>query len=164
MTVTVGTDVYLSVADADTYWSNRNDSTWSAATTAAKEAALREATQYIDGSYSFIGVQNVDNVLAWPRYDVLVTQGNLAGVIYDQTTIPPQIKAATAELALQALSSRLAPVADRGGLIKREKVDSLEVEYMDFAPAGKTYSFVGLILKPLLANGGGNTLKRLTRS
>jgi hypothetical protein len=149
MTIVVGTDTYLSLTDANTYWSNRNNADWSAASTAAKEAALREATQYVDGAFNFIGDQIITNVLAWPRYDVRIEQGNFAGVTYDHLTIPPQIKNAVAELALEALTARLAPSKERGGLVKREKVDVIEIEYMDFAPSGKSYSFVSMLLKPL---------------
>lgn len=164
MTVTVGTDVYLSVTDADAYWSARNNSTWAAATTGQKEKALLEATQYIDGAFSFIGTQNPDNVLAWPRYDVYITSGNFAGVSYDSTTIPPQIKNACAELALDALSSRLIESKARGGAVKREKVDVIEVEYMDWAPSGKTFGFASMLLKPLISGGGSSSMKKLTRS
>lgn len=162
MTVVVGNDVYLSVADADSYWSARNNSTWSAATTAEKEKALIEATQYIDGAFSFVGTQKTDNILAWPRFDVFIRTGNFAGVSYDSATIPPQVKNACAELALQALSSRLIEVTDRGGMVKREKVDVLEVEYFDGAPGGKTYTFAALILRPLLNSSSSN--KKLSRS
>lgn len=162
MTVTVGTDVYLSVADADSYWSAKNNATWAAASNADKEKALREATQYIDGAFSFIGTQKPDNVLAWPRYDVFVRTGNFAGKTYDSDTIPPQVEQACAELALEALSARLVPAADRGGAVKRQKVDVIEVEYMDWAPSGKTFTFAAMILKPL-TNGSGS-MKKLTRS
>lgn len=156
MAVVVGTDVYLSVADADTYWVNKNNSVWSAASTADKEKSLREATQYIDNAFEFIGTQITTNVLAFPRNNVTIVQGNFAGVTYDSTTTPPQIEDACAELALEALSARLVAVKDRGGLIKKEKVDVVvEIEYMDFAPSGKSFSFVTMLLKPLLTNGGG---------
>jgi len=158
MTIIVGTDTYLSVADADTYWSNRNDSVWSAATDSNKESALREATQYVDGAFNFIGTQKITNTLAWPRLSATVLHGNFKGVTYDSTTIPPQIKDAVAELALEALSARLAPSRERGGAIKREKVDVIEVEYMDFAPSGKSFSFVTMLLKPLLSGGNKNTV------
>lgn len=164
MAITVGTDSYLSVADADTYWSNRNNAVWAAADTADKEKALREATQYLDSSYGFIGTQITTNVLAWPRYDVEVVRGNFAGITYNSTTIPPQIEDATAELALEALSARLNAVKDRGGYVKKTKVDAIEVEYSDFAPSGKTYSFVTGLLKPLLKNGGNSTMKGLVRT
>lgn len=153
MTVVVGTDVYLSVTAADTYWSNRNNSTWSDAVTADKEKALREATQYLDGAYNFIGIQIIANVLAWPRSSVRITRGNFSGITYDDTTIPSQIEDACTELALEALATRLRSAVERGGAIKREKVDVVEVEYQDFAPSHKTYDFVSMILKPLLKGG-----------
>lgn len=162
MAVTVGTDVYLSVADADTYHSNLGNTTWTAATTAAKEAALREATQYIDGAYSFIGEQITSNVLAWPRSNVYILKGNFAGITYDSSTIPPQVENACAELALEALSNSLSPNEARGGAIKKEKVDVVEVEYMDWAPSGKTYKYATMILKPVLQST--SRMKGLIRS
>ena len=162
MTIVVGTDVYLSVANANTYWSNKNNTVWSNASTVEKEAALREATQYIDSAYTFIGRQKTDNVLAWPRYNATIHKGNFAGISYDSTTIPPQIEDACAELALEALSARLVAVADRGGLVKREKIDVIEVEYLDFAPSGKSYSFVSMLLKPLII--GSKNMKGLVRT
>jgi len=162
MTLVVGTDTYLTLAAANTYWSNRNNTVWSAASDAEKEAAMREATQYVDGAFNFIGQQIITNTLSWPRDGALVEQGNFAGMVYDNATIPPQVKDAVAELALEALSARLAPSASRGGLIKREKVDVIEVEYMDFAPSGKSYSFVSMLLKPLTK--GSKTERKLIRS
>lgn len=159
MAITVGTDTYITVAQADSYWSARNNSTWSAASTAEKEKALLEATQFLDGSYNFIGEHRADETtypLAWPRYGVEVQTGNFAGVFIDSDTVPQQIKDAQAELALEALSARLDPVQDRGGHIKNVKVDVIEVEYFDWAPSSKTFKFVTKILRPFLEGGPGN--------
>ena len=162
MAIVVGTDTYLSVANADTYWSDRNDATWAAATTAVKEKALREATQYIDGAYSFIGELAVfTQLLAWPRGSAEVLTGNFKGAYYDSTTIPPQVQNACAELAKDALSENLRPSQARGGAIKKEKVDVIEVEYLDFAPTHKTFSFVSMMLKDLTTVAGN--FKKLVR-
>jgi hypothetical protein len=162
MALVVGTDTYITLTEANTYWSNRNNSVWAAASDPAKEAALREATQYVDSAYTFIGEQILTNVLAWPRYNAYVTTGNLKDVFYDANTIPPQVKNACAELALSALGGRLIAVKDRGGMVKREKVDVIEIEYSDQAPAGKTYTFVAMLLKGLTV--GSSTQKKLVRS
>jgi hypothetical protein len=162
MTLTVGTNSYVSVSDANTYWLDRNNSVWSSLTTAKKEAALIEATQYLDANYSFIGTQDILRTLAWPRFDVYITKGNLAGVSYDATTIPPLIKQAVYELALEASSERLLPVKDRGGQIKKEKIDVIEIEYYDNAPGSKTYSFVTKLLSPLLNSTPGQ--RKLVRT
>jgi len=161
MAFAVGVNSYLSVADADTYWSDRSNAAW-AGTDAQKQAALIEATQYIDGAYDFIGTQKIENPLCWPRYDVEIKSGNFLGIWYDADTIPQLIKDACCELALEALTDRLDPVKDRGGMIKREKVDVIEVEYMDFAPSGRTFGFVGKLLKPFLTSGSGQ--RKLVRS
>lgn len=155
MSLTVGTNSYVAVADANTYWADRNNASWSALSTAQKEAALIEATQFIDASYMFIGTQITTQVLAWPRYDVYITKGNLAGVSYDSVTIPPAIKQATYELAIEAANGRLQPPQERGGMIKRQKIDVIEVEYSDAAPANKTYGFVTKLLSPLLISTPG---------
>jgi hypothetical protein len=162
MTIIVGTDTYLSVADADAYWLARSNTTWSDADNAVKEKALIEATQYLDGAFSYIGTQITTNVLAWPRYEAFITKGNFAGVTYDSSTIPPQITNACAEIALHALSARLVEVKERDGAVKREKVDVIEVEYLDRAPSSKTYKFATMILSPLLNSGG--RMKGLVRS
>lgn len=165
MTVTVGTDTYISVAGADTYWSDRNNDAWSVADLADKEKALREATQFIDGAYSFVGYYpDDDQVLAWPRNLAYAVCGNFKGKLFDADTIPTQIEQACCELALEALDARLRESQERGGAVKREKVDVVEIEYMDFAPSRKSYDFVTLLLKPLLMNGGNSNMVALERS
>ncbi len=52
MALTTPDDSYASVSEADTYWSERNNSDWSAASMADKEKALRFATELIDGQYA----------------------------------------------------------------------------------------------------------------
>ena len=159
MAVTVGTNVYLSVAGADSYWSARNNSSWAAASTAAKEKALLEATQYIDGAYTFLGtLTSFTQSLAFPRSGLVINEGNFKGAYYDSDVIPPQIQNACAELALEALAANLKPSEARGGAIKKEKIDVIEIEYMDFAPSGKTYTFVSMLLKDLTI-GSSNNIK-----
>lgn len=160
MTLTVGKNSYITVAEADTYWSARNNSVWSAGTTAAKEKALIEATQYIDGTYDFIGFHKTLDLdtqpLAWPRDGVVIYSGSFRGAHIDTGFVPQAVKHAQAELALEALSARLDPAEDRGGAIKRTKVDVIEVEYYDWSPSGKTFTFVSKILKPFLKSGANN--------
>lgn len=165
MTITVNQNSYITVAEAGNYWTARNNTTWNSASNAEKEKALIEATQYLDGAYEFIGYHKMDETLyplAWPRDAVDVQRGNFKGVHIDNDTVPQAIKDAQAELALEALSARLDPVLDRGGHIKKTKVDVIEVEYMDWAVSNKTYNFVTKILKPYIKGGG--TSKPLVRA
>lgn len=123
-----GANSYLSVADADTYHSDRGNADWAAATTGAKQSALIRATDYIEQKYSerFKGdYASDDQELSWPRYGLCEVESDV---------IPKELKNAVAILALEALSDDLNPTLDRGGAIKREKVDVLETEYFDWAP------------------------------
>lgn len=166
MTLIVGTNSYITIAEADAYWSDRNNSVWSAGTTASKEKALIEATQYIDNTYDFIGYHGTLNLdtqpLAWPRDAVIIQSGPFKGVDVLNDVVPQAIKDAQAELALEALSARLDPVLDRGGDIKSVKVDVIEVEYMDWAVSSKTFNFVRKLLRPFTRGSKHNI--RLERS
>lgn len=147
MALTVGTDSYLSLAEADAYWAARDNLDWEAATAADKEKALREATQYLDGRFDWVGDHpGGAQALGWPRLSARDHEGRvLAG-------IPLKVAEATAELALEALSGRLVAAEPRGGRTRREKVGPLEVEYQETAPGGRSFGFVTLLLKGLLRN------------
>ena len=161
MAITVGIDSYVSVADADTYWTDRNNLDWTTADTADKEKALREATEYIDGTFEgrWIGEHpgSTSQVLAWPRNGAVDSEGR------NVTGIPQQVENATSRLALDALSNFLTQAEDRGGRIARAKVGPLDVSYFRDAQAGTAFPFLDLMLKPLLAPGStsGGSLVRV---
>lgn len=159
MALNVPEDAYADVSEADAYWSNRNNSDWSAAATADKEAALRFASDFIDGQYAgrWIGEHPGSNsqVRAWPRNSAEDFEGRI------WTGVPPFLKNATIRLALDLLNDFPETVQDRGGMVKREQVGSLEVEYMDGAPSGRSYPYLDTILAPLLSSRGG--VRYLTR-
>lgn len=148
-------DAYIDLTYADAYWGDRNDAAWSAADQADKEAAIREATLYIDSTFRerFKGrIQSSSQLREWPRTVVSDRSGrNITG-------IPAAVKQATAELALSALSSRLDPVEERGGRIQAltEKVGPITTttEYTSDAPSGRTYYFAEKILSAVLVTGG----------
>lgn len=148
MAITVPDDSYVSVADADTFWSARNNSDWSSASTADKEKALRFATEYIDGKYAgrWIGEHPGSNsqIRAWPRNNAYDMEGRV------WTGIPQMLKDATARLALDLLSAFPEEAESRGGGVKREQVGPLEVEYFDSAPAGTTYPYLDTLLYALV--------------
>lgn len=59
---------YVSVAQADAYFSATAVADWAAATLADREVALRRATAYMDARYSFRGERlRTVQALAWPR-------------------------------------------------------------------------------------------------
>ncbi len=137
---------YLSVADADTYWSNRGDSTWAAGTTAGKEEALRRATQYLDAEFIWIGaIASTTQALGWPRAGACDHEGrDLSDMV------PVLVENACAELAKEALSGALLTVEGRDDRAKRVKAGSVEVEYMNGAGSQKAYKLASLILAPVI--------------
>ena len=157
LTVEDGTGVasaaaYGTVTGADTFWAARAHNalaaTWSAASTANKEGGLREASDYLDASFSqYYRGKRAGRVqgLEWPRTDALDDSGvPLPG-------LPAELVRATYELAARALSGPLAADQDRGGGIKRERVEgAVEVEYFDGATRLKSYGLVAEMLAPIL--------------
>jgi hypothetical protein len=143
MTLNVGENSYVSVADADTYFTDRNNSSWAASDTATKEAALIEATQYLDASYRWRGtVASSGQALGWPRTGASDREGRTLS----SALVPAAIEDAAFELASARLSNPLLPPQPRGGRTSKEKVGPLEVTYHPGAPGEMTYNLVERIL------------------
>jgi hypothetical protein len=96
MALTVGTDTYATLAEADAYASARSWADWAALTDAVKELRLTEAATYIDTSYTFKGtITSSAQVMAWPRTGVVDSEGReIAADAY-----PTRLKEAQIELA-----------------------------------------------------------------
>ena len=140
---------YVSTEYADAYFSLRGNEIWAAATTNQKEVALVKATDYIDQTYGqrWIGSKYRMTGLEWPRYCT----------VYDADTIPENLKKATCELALEALTTPLNQAITRERAVKREKVDIIEVEYSDTGTMPTIYPAVTGYLSSLLS---GSTFNR----
>lgn len=151
----VGAESYVSVSAADTYWGNRTQlsasATWTAATTAVKEGALREATDFLDAQYGpfYRGIRRgyVQSLL-WPRSNAKDDAG------YDLPALPSALQDAVCQLAARAVSAPLASDLERGGTVKRlkEKIGQIEVEteYDASASPQPTYGVVAGLLAPVL--------------
>lgn len=124
-----GADSFFTLEAIDAYWADRNLAAWAAATTAAKEAAARQAAEYLTFAYAWAGYKvSSSQSLSWPRYEVPdpdAVSSSYGGQGYvDHTTVPTVIVRAAMMLAAEALSSNLltAPTVNSTGLIKREAV------------------------------------------
>lgn len=115
---------YVSVAEADAYHSARANTAWSGDDT-VKQAALIRATDYLEQKYAgrWKGcVLNEAQSLSFPR---------------DVEGVPAKLKQAVCLLALEGIAGAdLNPT--QGRAVKREKVDVVEVEYMDHAKDGES--------------------------
>ena len=142
---------YISVADADTYFSNRGDTVWDALETAAKEESLRKSTDYMEQVYreSWQGGRVfTTQALSWPRYSVLVD-----GFYIANDEVPDDVANACAILALKASAAELSP--DLTQAKTKSKVGPIAVEYNNASPQYTRYRSVDNMLIPYLDGYGG---------
>jgi hypothetical protein len=144
---------YASVADADAYFADRNDATWTG-TNSVKEAALIIATAYIDSRYRarWQGYQTSSGqALSWPRIDVYKEEY----ICIPPNTIPKELKNATIELAKRALTNQLMPdIAAGAASIIKKKVGPIEIDYAVGQVPSKIWSYPEMILSPLFSGSG----------
>lgn len=162
MPITVAVDTYVTIADANTYLTGMGYDELDAN---LDEQLLKRATKAIDRKFGnrFLGVKTLsDQPLYWPRFatdQTSVYQYNAYGdlVQWTSTTIPQELKEATAELA-RMLSAEVPfnPYAQLDGAVKQksESVDgAVSVSYTYASPIqerGTEWNTLELILGPLL--------------
>lgn len=161
---------YVSVAAADTYFDNYGaPATWTGASTANKEAALRIATAYVSEKYGnrWRGVIDSDTqALDWPRSGVVDAD---TGLYYDNDEMPTRLLNATAEVALRHLAgTSLRPdvVAGDGNITNSTiSVGGITVteDFIGSATTAPDFPEVRDKLRSLLTDGGAALLHRVTR-
>lgn len=126
MTITTGTDTYLDVDEAATYFQNRlHSQAWAAATDPDRENALRTATTLLD-ALDYHGARATSSQsLAWPRRGMRDRDGCL--LPFD--AIPAAIPAACAEWAIHLLTHDPTQPAQ---IVTRKQVGDL---WLEFAPS-----------------------------
>ena len=146
---------YISVANADARHTSLGNTAWTG-TDAAKEAALRKATEYLEQRYAsrWRGTRLLRaQRLSWPRYGAEVH-----GYTIESTIVPDVVANACADLAVKTLSETLNADQERG--IVREKVGPLETEYDPYSSQAKRYPAIDEMLAPYLLGGGAARLIR----
>ena len=145
-TVVAGANSYASESELINYASDRG-----VVLTAATDVLLIKAMDYIE-SLSFIGTKfSEGQALQWPRDKVYID-----GYYVESTTIPSALKTGQIATAL-AIDSDNSPLATVGRSTKREKVDVIEVEYMDSAAAQPIVKTINAAMRKLLVSGGSST-------
>jgi len=101
MTIVVGTNTYVSVANADTYFSLAlHAATWTAAVTATKESALVTAARMLDRQ-NWQGAKTVEaQAMMWPRTGLV----DKYGIAVPSATVPQAVIDAQCELALALMN------------------------------------------------------------
>jgi hypothetical protein len=133
-------EAYISVIDADAYFAARGKADWAALDDSAKEAALRNGSDYMAAAYGqrWRGCRaSHEQALDWPRHP------------FD--AIPKVIGRANAELALRSLLGDLMP--DEDSQVTQEVVGPLSVTYAPGARQAPRFAFVDNMLAPCLSGG-----------
>ena len=163
--IVAGANSYATIPGSISYFIDRNNATWAAADALDQQAALLEATSFLDSSYIWRGVIVQEaQALDWPRGGAVDNEGrNL-----DNDAIPIQLVQATYELALLALTGDLLPSQDRGGQIKRSKVviDVIEeeTEYFSSASPSRTFASVDRLIAGLIEGSVNSAFRRVERA
>jgi hypothetical protein len=157
---------FISVADATTYHAARGNAAWAAlASDTLREQALRKATDYMEEVYRlrWAGSRTTSvQSLSWPRAFVPVPDSpnyfaGYPGFIPDNV-VPLAVAQACAELALFSTTGDL--LAEQGQVIKRTKVDVLEVEYDQYSYQGRRFPAIDGRLRALFLNDGSKLIRR----
>lgn len=150
-------DALWTLADVDSYHTDRGNSTWTG-TDATKEEAIRRATAWLSAHFTWKGreTHGRDQALAWPRAWVVDDDG----WPIEQDEIPTEVKHALAEAALRELVTPgfFTPDVTLTDRVKRERVGPIESEY--FAPANvdaarPVVTLITDMLRGLIRGGGG---------
>lgn len=129
MAITVGTDTYVSVTDASTYFKLAiHADAWFSASSVDKEKALATATRSLDRQdwqgekYQEAPTQGLE----FPRSGLV----DKNGVAVDETTVPDEIIDATCEYGLALIEdASIQDQSSTGSNIKKLVAGSAEIEY-----------------------------------
>jgi hypothetical protein len=157
----VGVDAYVSVDFVTDYLTARGaEASWVAAGD-KQEAAIIEATSFLDAAFSWVGrIADYSQSLAWPRVCAHDREGRLL------EDIPVPVQNACAELANLALGGRLMPMslATGGAGIKTERIGDVEFDY-DPGIYVPTYEYVQALLRGIGGmRTGSSGISRLVRA
>jgi hypothetical protein len=126
MALTVATDTYATLAEANAYATLRGWTDWAALSDPQKELRLTEAAVYLDQSYTWKGrVTLTTQPMSWPRYEVYDKEGRLL----KSDLIPQRLKDAQIELA--RLASEGLVTNDTQGEVKSIQAGSVGITFKD---------------------------------
>jgi hypothetical protein len=140
---------YVPLDFANEYYRERNFTEWFTLGIETQEAALIEATMYIDSNYQVnVGeATNSDQSLQFPRTGVC----NVNGRVYESNEIPTQLKWAVLEVAKRVVKGEDVNSIDERPT-KYEKAGSVEVGYFS-ADNQKTHRIVQSLMEAITCGG-----------
>lgn len=169
--IVAGANAYASLLELDTYHEDRLNTVWTNADDETKEAAMLRATaglesKYRDRWFAFKANHNDANApqfLAWPRkadvnettaegYDTttMTPYKDRDGIEYPVDEIPALVKQAYMEVCLVEITQPFVSVElSRNDMLKYQRVDVIEQEWLRNAPAITLFPHVDALLATL---------------
>ena len=175
--IIAGGNAYAPLADVDTYHEDRANALWTDADDTAKEAAMLRATAGIESTYRerWIGVKTNNSVtvipqlLAWPRRklksekpinpDTLAVQikedditrlEDFDGILIPVRSLPALLVQAYKEVCLVEITQPFVSIElSRNDMLKYQRVDVIEQEWLRNAPATVHFPHIDLLLTGL---------------
>ena len=146
-------DAYAAIATVDAYATARALTAWTG-TDAVKEAAIKEATVYLDTSYAWKGaIESETQALAWPREGVIDREGR------EITGLPQRVIDACCELAVMKITAALVTSRSEAE-VQSMTAGSVSITYArgNRVSEGERFAWVDRLLTGLHAGraGGGN--------
>ena len=160
-TIVAGANSYVTVAELDS-WATLYGITLNAADEAAKEVIILKGAAYVESFRAEFDGNKVESTqpMQWPRENVTID-----GFDFPSNEIPQDLKNAQLQAAVET-DAGADLQANQGQTVKREKVDVIEVEYMDGSSSSTSYEKINAYLDALLkssASMGGSILFGQTR-
>lgn len=151
-TLVDGANSFVTVQEYRNYWSNRGVDT-SGDDDDAVGVLLIKGYDYLQNQYEYLLLGEKvdrDQSLMFPRYGLYDAYGHF----WDSNEIPPKVKTAQIVAANKSKTATLMPDLDRGGKVKRTKVDVIEVEYEDNAPALTEFQELDKLMRDFTRSAG----------
>lgn len=154
MAFTPGTNSYVTLAEAESYFEDRPDPLWTGSDE-QKQSALMYATDWLNAKYRWRGrIEDLTSQsLPWPRYSARDQEGRLLRSdhpLCDAAGIPIALKNATCEVALAHLQNALNETLSRGGDVRMVQVGPIKREFFEGSGAARvTLPFITKQLRGL---------------
>lgn len=173
-TIVAGANAYATLSALDTYHEERLNTAWTNSDDETKEAAMLRATAGLESKYRgrWYGYKADHNAatapqfLSWPRRDDVdqsrangytaatmepLTDGD--GIQYPVTSVPALIVQAYKEVCLIELTQPFVSVElSRNDMLKYQRVDVIEQEWLRNAPAVVQFPHVDALLSTLASS------------
>lgn len=152
-------DAYAAIATVDAYATARALTAWTGSD-AVKEAAIREATIYLDTSYSWKGAIELETqALAWPREGVTDREGR------EITGLPQRVIDACCELAVMKMSAALVTSRTEGEIASLQ-AGSVSITYAqgNRVKEGERFAWVDRLLTGLHSGRTGGVNVGLSKA